>query len=40
VLHGDVTEKILETCVEVTKELGAGFLEFVYEKALLVAWRQ
>jgi GxxExxY protein len=38
-LHGDVTGKILEGCFEVIRELGAGFLESVYEKALLVALR-
>ena len=38
-LHGDITGKILEGCFEVIRELGAGFLESVYEKALLVALR-
>ena len=38
-LHGDITGKILEACFEVIRELGAGFLESVYEKALLVALR-
>ena len=39
-LHEDLTAKILEACFEVMKELGAGFLESVYEKALVVALRQ
>jgi GxxExxY protein len=39
-LHEDVTDKILGACFEVARELGAGFLESVYEKALLVALRQ
>lgn len=39
-LHEDLTGKILEASFEVSRELGAGFLESVYEKALLVALRQ
>ena len=39
-LHEELTGKILEASFEVIKELGAGFLEGVYEKALLVALRQ
>ena len=39
-LHEDLTAKALEACFEVAKELGAGFLESVYEKALVVALRQ
>jgi GxxExxY protein len=39
-LHEELTGKILEACFEVSNELGAGFLESVYEKALLVALRQ
>ena len=34
-LYEDLTEKILEACFEVSKELGAGFIESVYEKALI-----
>ncbi len=34
-LHQEVTEKILGCCFEVSNELGSGFLESVYEKALL-----
>jgi GxxExxY protein len=39
-LHEELTGSILEACFEVIKELGAGFLESVYEKALLIALRQ
>ncbi len=39
-LYAEITEKILAACFEVINELGAGFLESVYEKALLIALRQ
>ncbi len=39
-LYQELTGKILEACFEVSNELGSGFLESVYEKALLVALRQ
>jgi len=39
-LYEDLTGKILQASFEVSKELGSGFLESVYEKALLVALRQ
>ena len=39
-IHQDLTSKILETCFEVSNELGCGFLESVYQKALLIALRQ
>jgi GxxExxY protein len=39
-LYDQVTGKILEACFEVINELGAGFLESVYHKALLIALRQ
>ena len=39
-LYDELTGKILAACFEVNKELGSGFLESVYEKALLVALRQ
>lgn len=32
-----MTEKILAACFDVSNELGAGFLESVYEKAMLIA---
>lgn len=39
-LYEDITKKILEACFEVSNELGIGYLESVYEKALLIALRQ
>ncbi|HEU0264667.1 MAG TPA: GxxExxY protein, partial [Geobacterales bacterium] len=36
-IHKETTEKIIEASFEVMRELGAGFLESVYEKALLIA---
>jgi GxxExxY protein len=39
-LHQDLTGTILEACFEVINELGAGFLESVYEKSLLIALKQ
>jgi GxxExxY protein len=33
----ELTGEILGACFEVSKELGAGFLESVYENALLIA---
>lgn len=38
--HEELTAKILECCFEVSNELGAGFLESVYERALVVALSQ
>lgn len=38
--HEDLTGTILGCAFEVINELGAGFLESVYEKALLLALRQ
>ena len=38
-LFEDITSKILEASFEVSNELGTGFLESVYEKALLIALR-
>jgi GxxExxY protein len=35
--HQDISAKILECCFEVSKELGSGFLESVYERSLVVA---
>ncbi len=34
--HGDLTEQILGAAFEVSRELGNGFLESVYERALEV----
>jgi GxxExxY protein len=39
-LRDETTEKILGACFEVIKELGSGFLESVYAKALLIALRE
>ena len=39
-LFEELTGKILAACFEVSNELGAGFLESVYEKALLIALNQ
>jgi len=39
-LYEELTKKILEACFEVSKELGVGFLESVYEKALIIALQQ
>ncbi|NVN91790.1 MAG: GxxExxY protein [Desulfuromonadales bacterium] len=36
-IHQSLTEKILKVCFEVSNELGCGFLESVYQKALLIA---
>ncbi len=36
-LHGDVTEKIIEGFYEVYNKLGYGFLEKVYENAMAIA---
>ena len=35
--HEEQTAAILNCCIEVSNELGAGFLESVYEMALIVA---
>lgn len=35
-LHQEITEKIIGCCFDVINELGSGFLESVYEKALVV----
>lgn len=39
-LYEELTKKILEACFEVSKKLGIGFLESVYEKALIIALQQ
>ena len=38
--HEEITEAVIGCSFEVINELGAGFLELVYEKALLLALRQ
>ena len=39
-LHEELTERILKCCFEVINELGSGFLETVYEKALMIALQE
>ena len=39
-LHRELTEKILEAAFEVSKELGSGFLESVYERSMMIALLQ
>jgi GxxExxY protein len=39
-LYEELTEKILHTCFDVSNELGAGFLESVYQNALIIALSQ
>lgn len=39
-LHQEITRKILEACFEVSNELGSGFLESVYQNALVIALKQ
>ncbi|MEK6568147.1 MAG: GxxExxY protein [Candidatus Omnitrophota bacterium] len=34
-LYGDLTDKIIELAVKIHKKLGPGFIERIYEKALL-----
>ncbi len=36
-IHSDLTSKIIGCAFSVSNELGAGFLESVYEKAMVVA---
>ncbi len=40
IMHEEITKVIIGCAFEVINELGAGFLESVYEKALLLALRQ
>jgi len=39
-IYEDITEKIIGCAFEVINELGSGFLESVYEKAMIIALRQ
>jgi GxxExxY protein len=39
-LYEELTKQILQVCFEVSNELGAGFLESVYQNALQIALRQ
>ena len=36
----DLTEKVIGACFEIANELGQGFLESVYEKALLIVLKE
>ena len=36
ILHEELSGKIIEACFEVSNELGAGFLESVYARALAI----
>ena len=38
--HGEITEKIIGCAFEVINELGTGFLESVYEKAMAIALQE
>jgi GxxExxY protein len=38
--YGEITRKIIGCAFEVINELGSGFLESVYEKALFIALQQ
>lgn len=38
--HGEITQSVIGCAFEVIKELGAGFLESVYENSMLLALRQ
>ena len=39
-LYKELTGKMLEACFEVSNELGSGFLESVYQSALVIALKQ
>ena len=39
-LHQEISEKIIGCCFDVSNELGSGFLESAYEKALLHLLRE
>ena len=39
-IDGDLTEKVIGVCIDVSRELGSGFLESVYLNALIIALTQ
>ena len=39
-IEKELTEKIIGVCIDVSNELGNGFLESVYENSLLIAFEQ
>lgn len=39
-LHSRLTEKILGCCFDVSNELGPGFLESIYQSALMIALQE
>lgn len=39
-IYEELTARILSACFQVSNELGAGFLENVYQNALLIALRE
>ncbi len=39
-VYEELTEKVIGICFEVSNELGSGFLESVYQKALTIALTQ
>jgi GxxExxY protein len=39
-IENELTEKVIGVCIDVSRELGGGFLESVYLKALIIALTQ
>ena len=39
-LHKELTDKIIAACFQVSNELGCGFLEAVYQNALVIVLRE
>jgi len=39
-LYEELTRRILEACFEVSNEFGSGFLESVYQNALMIALKE